>query len=262
MTSDLDLGWTDERPLADLPLAMHLPPLDRLPAVARLREVLEACGVAVAEDIARLGCTGLFDHGHDLPTIQFVRRNLAGSGVGLTCFVPPTRYCLGHDTIGGLQEGQACAYESSVEGISRPLTKEEAEHMGIVERVRRRKGHESLDRRLHEAMEALNPDADTTLSTSPAPLSKVPSHVKAQRAFTCEEHAEPFWGCRFCLAQAIVEGDVSPRCLLTWDDGENFENVDASEIEGRLAAFDENGVSAAAVYVRVLRFVRRLARVL
>lgn len=114
------------------------------PAAERVRAILAGCGCKTVGDIATLGCTGIVHHGYTQADAQFVREKVAGSGVGLTCFVPPDRYCLVHETVGGLQEGQAARYDST--SISRELTAAERAKFAFVEHARRVVGPTSAAR--------------------------------------------------------------------------------------------------------------------
>lgn len=144
------LDWTDHRPLVDLVFADG-----KEPNATNVRITLAAAGVVVAEDIALLGCTGLFGKlfvaqgfsaSAAINTCAFVRKNMGGAGLGLTCFIGSDRYCLIHDTIGGLEKGQAQRHAEHVPAISRDLSDKERGHIALVEAVRRTKGGSNVDR--------------------------------------------------------------------------------------------------------------------
>lgn len=113
-------------------------------ARANVRATLRACGVEKAGDINTLGCTGAAKAKLTIEAIANLRLDLAGSGFGLPCFVPPSRYCLAHNTIGGLQDGQKAHHEEMVESISRELTPEEKGHMVLTEAARHARGDERM----------------------------------------------------------------------------------------------------------------------
>jgi hypothetical protein len=117
----------------------------------RVREILAACEVKVAADIVELGCTGLAGWAVHIDNIKLVRNGLAGSGVGLTCYVGTDRFCLAHETIGGLQDGQAQRHTEFIEKISRPLTEKERLSVSLRENARRIQ----TDKRLVDAADAL-----------------------------------------------------------------------------------------------------------
>jgi len=264
----MDLDFKDERPLEDLPLAMNVAEADRPAAAERVRTMLRKCGVAVAEDIARVGCTGLASEGYSVSDIGWLRLNLAGSGIGLTCFVPPSLFCLGHNTIGGLQERQVPEHVEAMPLVSRELTADESKHRNTIEDARRVRG-DKLDDRIAAVQKKLNETDVVDAGADGGGAVEEEEELDGQRfevvgkpIFMCPEHrAAPDYGCRYCLAQALVAGDLSPRCLVTWDDGEEYEQIDAAEVPARIKKLDDGGADAAAVYVRVLRFQRKFTRV-
>lgn len=111
-------------------------PEERDAVVARVRSILKTCECVVADDIAALGCTGLAAHWGTptglLEAGKFLRLGIAGGGVGLPCFVPPTRFCLVHNTIGGLERGQVPEYPEQIDKVSRELELAERAHLAIV----------------------------------------------------------------------------------------------------------------------------------
>ena len=74
-----------------------------------------------------------------LSLARLVRMNMSGSICGLPCYVPRTRFCLVHNTIGGLQlagnaDGpQRQRYPQGVPVCSRKLTRREKKAVGFVE---------------------------------------------------------------------------------------------------------------------------------
>jgi hypothetical protein len=120
-----------------------------------VRAVLRVCGISKAGDINTLGCTGAVKHGLSRDAASALILDLAGSGVGLPCFVPPSRYCLVHKTIGGLQEGQKPYFTEVVNDISRELNATERGTVKLMEASRRIRG-ERLDGRLADTVDALS----------------------------------------------------------------------------------------------------------
>lgn len=149
------LDWIDRRPLDEVNFGASKENSAQITDI--VRGYLAAAGVKIAEDIADLGCTGLYaarlkyhqaqlaDEVGDAEAAaqedtRFVRANMDGAAIGLTCFVDMDRYCLIHDTIGGLQKGQAQRHAEHVEAISRELTDKERGHVAYVESAMRTRG--------------------------------------------------------------------------------------------------------------------------
>lgn len=124
-------------------------------ARAAVRATLRSCGVEKAGDINMVGCTGAVKSGLTVDAASALILDLAGSGFGLPCFVPQTRYCLVHKTIGGLQDGQKQHHTDMVEKISRELTPEERGKVKLVEASRRIRG-KNLEERLADTVDALS----------------------------------------------------------------------------------------------------------
>jgi hypothetical protein len=141
----------------------------------RVREFLLACGLVVADDINRFGCTGaaacLTGAPHEVVAqIQRLRIDMAGGGVGLPCFVPPTLFCLGHNTIGGLEDGQQAYHTEMVSMISRELTPAEATKVAAMNVARKIKTREGVEEFMagKSAAEADEPEAVTLEEQGPA----------------------------------------------------------------------------------------------
>jgi hypothetical protein len=143
----------DTRPLAEIEFAIDVQdPAAREMAAGNVRAILRRCGVAHAQDIVDLGCTGLFSKlcgsapdpafavvaADSLVLVQRVRANMGGSLVGLPCYVPPDRFCLIHNTIGGLsvEKGQASRYPEVIPQVSRDLSPQERGHVSLIEAAR------------------------------------------------------------------------------------------------------------------------------
>jgi hypothetical protein len=209
----------DTRPLGEIRFAADLPASDgvsREAVEANIRDLLHRIGVDVEQDIIDMGCTGLVQglcslaanelpeeyRGLALNAASFIRRHMAGSVCGLPCYVPRDRYCLVHDTIGGLQlagnfDGpQAQRHPEALPFMSRELTEEERRKVA------------GIDAKLSADVKAaaLAEYGATDLDDEPAGGTPTPSCPIPQPPFKCPEHAEPDWVCRKCIAQAIAEG--------------------------------------------------------
>lgn len=137
---------TDENPSKSSPEALAMWNAIHEPARIVVRGVLHACGVEKAGDINTVGCTGVIKSGLTIEAASALILNLAGSGFGLPCFVPTSRYCNVHKTIGGLQDGQKQHHEEKVEAVSRPLTPAEQGKVKLTEAARRIRGGSLADR--------------------------------------------------------------------------------------------------------------------
>jgi hypothetical protein len=233
--------------------------------LARLLALLRACDVKTADDIMALGCTGAMASGLSIEDIQFVRMGIAGGGVGLPCFVPPTLYCLAHDTIGGLQKGQKPALYSVVENISRELTPVEAGSSALVTAAMRARGEDKMQ----GAFEILQGDAmpaDWSSATADVLLDRAaatqPSVVAA--SWKCTEHAQTNWSCRYCVAQAIVDGEIAQEFMAVSDHPTAGPGpvmaFASSDFESTLKEENESNVTKLVVYARVATFTRKLSR--
>lgn len=151
----------DERPLSEIEFARHGANHD-LELQTRIREMFKSCGVISAQDIIKIGCTGLvvglkvvqqvppglarepwwvlaqvLDGA--LRNARLICENMAGSICGLPCYVPNDRFCLVHNTIGGFQASgnldgpQVNEYPEGVAVCSRSLTEAERAHFGQIQ---------------------------------------------------------------------------------------------------------------------------------
>ena len=212
----------DERPLAEIAFDC-----------SEMRELFAICGVVVAQDIIDLGCTGLVQHLRTLPVypdrlLSIVGRDrsaphwlslamltqgrMSGSICGLPCYVPKDRFCLVHNTIGGLQttgnvDGpQATHHPEALPLMSRELTPEEQQQVGgIKAKLNADAKAVALQEYGAEDVFEEEPDAD---DATPAPALSCPI---PQPPFKCLDHVEPDWACRECIAQAIVESHADMR---------------------------------------------------
>ena len=259
----------DTRPIDEMPFGSGA--ADPQAVAKTVRATLRTCGVNVAHEIEELGCTGAAAKGLSITQIAELRMGLAGGGVGLPCFVPPTRYCLAHSTIGGLQINQAQRFPNQVDLISRELSPRERGHVELIEASRRVRGS-NLDDRIMKTGDALGgrdlplgvelegPEDDA--EEEPASEALVPTSTTA---WVCAEHRKPVWSCRYCVAQMVVDGPLEPiyvtvprECdtdVLVPNYGIGAESL-GDEIERLTVA----GVGKLYVYVRAATFTRKLAR--
>jgi len=275
----------DSRLLEDLPFASGLA-LDpdareilRVSVVAKLQEL----GCRTAIDIVNLGCTGAVSLGGMTPgDVRTLRDNMAGSGVALPCYAPSNRWCLVHNTYG-------CALPTvaNVAAIacSRALTPQELVHAKLIEKTQHIDGKGGS--RILEAIDTLagkrvdprdlavedddeadaDADADAEGSDAADALPRTSQSVYVQApAWKCDEHTEFVVGCRFCVAQAVVEGPLEPFLLLMPAFEGNAGNPEESiqimpaDFEDKLKTMDENHIEACALFVKVATWRRRLAR--
>lgn len=292
MTIAADPIPPDTRSIDEMPFGSGA--TDPLAAAKTVRDTLRRCGVNVAHEIEELGCTGASAKGLTTTQIAELRMGLAGGGVGLPCFVPPTLYCLAHSTIGGLQIGQAARFSEEIEKISRELAPRERGHVEMIEASRRVRGGD-MGERLMKTADALSgrdlppgvereeeADAESEDSRHYRQLIEEdratrlqPPRVAALRAptltadgdlieqgFVCPEHRVPIWTCRYCVAQMIVEGPLEPEYIVTSavSGGAEFAPQSAQDVEPYLAGCETEQCSRVMVFVRAAVFSRKLAR--
>lgn len=267
------LDFPDNRPLAELPLATLLPEERREALAAIARKILVDCGVIIAEDVAKLGCTGVvacpnvskgIDWGNARACAKEVRDALGGSGVIFPCFVGPDRYCLVHETIGGLQDGQLPRHQEVLEHVSRDLLPNEKRHIATVESARRKNLREARDTLMAGDKPSLDVVEESDEAESPAAPAATAVVATFAAAWTCPEHGETVWGCRFCLAAEIVKGEYQPPLLFRSVDGDSNPHTTRAapdEVDGRIASLDQNhAIVDAELFVRVAKWRRKLAR--
>ncbi len=230
-----------------------------------VQETLAFCGCVVADDINRLGCTGTAKAFPEsaVHMVQELRIDLAGGGVGLPCFVPPTLFCLGHNTIGGLEDKQKQYHAECVPMISRALTPEEEAKVAATDRVRRMKRTDAEEfiagRSAAEAEEAVRGGEEAEVDLNQFRLGR-------PFVWTCEEHTKTDWACRHCLAQAIVEGALEPMLGLVAGSGTadgftpEMPRLTGAGVEAQLPALNASGTDRAELWVRVATFTRKLSR--
>lgn len=264
--------WEDERTIDEISFAQDVQDLDeRETRQARVREMLKAAGVTNATELVQCGCTGLAAAGVNFEAASFIRRHMAGSGIGLPCYVGMDRFCLVHNTVGGLQEGQQQRHAQYVGEISRELTEAETMTTRYIDRARRAtneaggndKGHaaglltgyakdaaelaaavaedfETFPERRAQAEAA----GDTELPTPPLPVEQIERMMHAARTlkaleqtpeatFRCPEHTETEWRCRLCAAQLVATGALDPQYLvLATPDGTPVDIGEAGQKSG------------------------------
>lgn len=244
-----------------------------------VRAILSKCGVAVARDIELVGCTGAAAAGLHVEEISELRLAVGGGGVGLPCFVPPTRFCLAHNTIGGLMPGQAMYHQEHVDSISRPLTPEERGKVKLMEAAIRTRGKDSKDKQnnahevltgytLPEGFEAVAEDGGADFTKPDVTPEERVRLMEAARwpgqntappvvdAWRCPEHPKPAWNCRYCAAQAVVEGALEPVYAFSCPDDVGTE-LTPEALERRI---DTTHTGAADIYVKVAHLTRKLSR--
>lgn len=231
--------------------------------IAVMLTMLKRCGVSLTGDIDKLGCTGAINF-LNLSEIETLRLGLAGSGVGLPCFVPPTRFCLAHQTVGGLQREQAIQHEGNISKVSRPLTPKEAGAVAFTDGIRR------MTKGMGEASNALSGFGDLPKGMEIVDESEdfmpprmegflPPADVSLAQSWKCPEHSVLQWSCRYCVAQALVEGALVPAYAVLWDAPGGMEVGTPEEIQRRIDQLDQTGVPCVDIYVHLKRLERKLA---
>jgi hypothetical protein len=242
------------------------PPPEQVAEQTWVRVYLNGAGCAVAGDIEKLGCTGVaayaakLDHGDAIQHGTRLRLGLAGSGVGLPCFVPPTRFCLLHNTIGGLENGQTQHFAQFVDLISRPLTPEEEAKTKVMQHARKLKSVGEVNDFIAGKL-PLEDVVEEDIEEAELPLVRL-----GASSWKCTEHTSTVWTCRYCLAQAIVEGPLEPqvRTLARFPDAAPVSTFQSAaygaDVAATLAHAAEEDYSGFYVVVQAARFTRKLSR--
>jgi hypothetical protein len=207
---------TDDRKIEDILFAQDSPDGEsrRLDCCA-VRDILLERGACIAQDVIDLGCTGLVHArktGAAVADVAFARSHMAGAGFGIPCYVPPTRFCLVHNTIGGLQPNQKPRHQDGLDLCSRELTPEEQGHAAGVQALINKEGEDKAKRLFGAEKIDPVPAAESAMpATSAAPtiVASVPIVTLGAR-FVCPEHATIVWACRYCLAAAVIHGPIQP----------------------------------------------------
>jgi hypothetical protein len=265
----------DHRSLNSMVFALDAPAESREATAIAIRQALWAVGIREAQDIINLGCTGLVlaimkedDKGSILTCehAKWIRENMGGSLCGLPCYVPSHLFCHVHNTIGGLQEScnkdgpQRNPYPEALKFISRELTTEEGGKLQGVKAF-------IADQGAKEAKEhfgAERADEIKALSEGPADpgVSLFDACPVALPPFMCREHSEFNPGCRYCLAQSIVEGDLVPPIHLRtkYSDGSEATSEDLSVLPFMFEETQNVQTTRIELYVLAARWVRKLTK--
>jgi hypothetical protein len=249
----------DERPLAEINFAMdESDPATRERVQAETRIAFSLVGVKVAQDIVDLGCTGLAGK-MGLRGAQVLRKNMSGSICGLPCYVPPDRFCLIHNTIGGLQlQGNVDGVQQNPhpEGValcSRELNDEEKKHAAVMQ--------SKIDEHARKLTGEADP-ADTSAPPEPAirfvEQRNYHCAITFHDGFQCPEHTAPEWRCRFCLAAAIIAGDFEPQTMARLIDDRGVGAFAPGGTLGETLADDH--YTSVELYVRAAIWRRKMVR--
>lgn len=256
--------------------------------MGRLHALLKKSNTHTRADIETLGCTGCLAMGLSLDDIQFLRFGLAGSGVGLPCFVPSDKFCLAHGVSGGLQDGQEQAYAVWVDKVSRPLTPQEASHDKLVSAARKSDREHGAHSLLHghtmpkgweEVESTVQSNAEEILKSVEALRAEggIDDTVAAGRMQTplfkweCDVHEKTDWSCRYCAAQAVIEGELVPvyaieeyakeEAVEGGIEAKSFStNSTPEELLSEISDADLEEAPKLVIYVKVATFTRKLAR--
>jgi hypothetical protein len=220
----------DERLLSEINFAQDQPVEKREELQKRVREVLTLCGVKTAQDIVDLGCTGLANKLalarieepeliiHDVVNIisTEIRPYMSGSMCGLPCYIVRRRFCLIHNTIGGLQDHQVNPYSSMLYNCSRELTPKERLENNIVQEKMQQDAADKAEELFHG--EVISEESVTELDCFEGAIScPLPEKVDPAPqvfAFICSKHQVFDPGCVYCLAQSIAKGSCKPKILI------------------------------------------------
>jgi hypothetical protein len=270
MNQGVFMDWRDRRSIDEMHFgAEEKDAATRADVCTRVRDILRTCGVKVADDIAELGCTGFAAPGNDstmpldaiLRIGRFLRLGLAGGGVGLPCFVPPTRYCLIHETIGGLESGQEAHHVEMVESISRELTAVEQTVTRVIEAARNSGKNKTGDQIAHAVEVFADPTHVLNDSEPFVVTEEVPQAMQTAQNWKCPEHTVMKWNCRYCAAQAVVEGPLEPTYTVESNAADlEIEHVAALAVPAYLADCEKMEAKMVLVFVHIATFTRKLAR--
>lgn len=238
-----------------------------------MREKLHQSGARTAQDVIDFGCTGMMfsllaaftkfaaigiedvqARESILKDVVRIRSNMGGAGFGLPCYVPSTHFCLVHNTIGGLQQGQEQRYPNGLRYCTRPLTDAEELQVRGMQTFIAQEG-------LKEAQEQFGIEP-TEEEPQAEPVVQADTHASPQlhylgAAFTCPEHKDIVFACRYCLASAVIHGPFQPVVeIAVQQAGENgISRVPLAKLDDALANGDVEIVEA---FVRVKRWSRKL----
>lgn len=240
------------------------------PHAKEVRSIFADAACRTDEDVINCGCTGLVSRlieYFNLPgekaveQATIVRANMEGSGFGLPCYVPERYFCLVHNTVGGLQKGQAQKYASAVSTCSRELHSDEHLHASAVQAAINQEGLKEAQSRfgmeqIEEALIETEPEA-----ASSTPESSLGGFLRQSPlgGSLCPNHSETVWTCRYCLAQLILNGQGTPDVRM------KREMVSDRIVEGTLSPGAEidlrdPAVRSIEVFVSVARWSTKLVR--
>jgi hypothetical protein len=262
----------DDRLTENILFAQDEPSTIRDRDCRKVRSILIASGAGTARDVIGLGCTGLaFARADSMPLekviaeLIFARSHMAGAGFGIPCYVPPTQFCLIHNTIGGLQPNQVPRHPEGLNFCSRALTREEQRHAAGMQalineegadKVKKLFGAEKVDPAIPDVQEVA-PEVPTVAPAVPtiAPAISTPMAVMHARFF-CPEHATLVWACRYCLAVAVVNGPLQPDVFV--ECRRRDKSIDSTEIENLGAVLGDEGSIEVTAFVRVKCWKRQM----
>jgi hypothetical protein len=251
----------DERLIDAIPFALDTSDLMfRAQRAEAVRNALKRAGAKTAQDVIDLGCTGLVfalttvDSDVAVREAIHVRANIAGAGFGLPCYVPPDKFCLVHNVVGGLQRQQVARHPEGLPLCSRELTDEERKHALSIDALAGKAAREEAKR----FGKVLDDDADDGEPTPNPPANATPIFLLSSQ-FRCPEHKEMVVKCRFCLAAAVIAGPFEPDLVaFVVNDLEGERFVPVSDLDTALADGRRN--REVALYVRAVRWQRKLVR--
>lgn len=249
----------DNRSIEIIPFAQDFTdPIAREEALLRIRQMFIEAGTLTAQAIIEHGCTGLVGRltpkdprtpfvpaRAPLVRVAFAREHMAGAGFGIPCYVPPDRFCLVHNTIGGLQDRQVARHSEFLNLVSRELTPEEAKHAAAVGALIKQTGAKEAKKRFG-AEEAKD---------DPVEERPEPSASRLTASFTCPEHKTIVYRCRYCLAAAIITGPFEPELFLEAQNESSSNILDIEKLDEMLASFKGEELR---VFARVKRWTRKL----
>ena len=242
----------DLRPIDEIPFLEH---------AGHVRRILKIAELTIADQVIQAGCTGLVMNLRVMDSLsktcddvvkdaQFVREHMGGAGFGLPCYVPPTRFCLVHNTIGGLQQGQEARRPEGMAFCSRELTEEEQKYAVAVNAKIAQDGLKEAA--AHFGVKSCK---DETASVPPPNASPV---WLLNGQFRCPEHKEIEWKCRYCLAAAIIQGPFEPVIELQVQFRSGPNGNDTVPIEQLERHLSDANTEVVEVYARVKRWAREL----
>lgn len=249
----------DNRPIESIPFASHIASASARNNVRGVIAcILRDASVKTAQDLIELGCTGLTIRlpvrAQAIQDATLVRENMAGAGFGLPCYVPPNRFCVVHNVIGGLQPNQVQRHAEGVEVCSRPLTPEEKAHAsGMLAFVANEGAKEAKE---HFGAERVD---STEAPAEPAPTSGETGMTRVLKdGFRCPEHTITFWACRYCLAALILNGPLEPETFAEVSHGKDQDNTYLDDLAQLPELLETTPGQSVRVFVCVKRWTRKL----